>query len=89
MDFFAVPVSLTYKGKRKFGTAVGGCLSLLLILFFITYSVYTLYYMIAKPQFNDSTSKIYFDFATSDEEYNIATQDSTLAVAISAPLLLI
>ena len=87
MDFFAVPVSLTYKGKRKFGTAVGGCLSLLLILFFIAYSVYILYNMIAEPQFNDNTEKIYFDYADSDKKYHIATQNSTLAVVISAPFL--
>ena len=31
-DRFAVPVELSYKGKRAFSTRLGGCVSLLLIL---------------------------------------------------------
>ena len=32
IDFFAIPVQLTYKSQRKFDTVVGGCCSLLIIL---------------------------------------------------------
>ena len=42
IDLFAVPVSLTYKGKKKFSTPCGGFFSLLIILAFLIYSGLTL-----------------------------------------------
>ena len=32
VDFFAIPVQLTYKNQRKFNTVVGGCCTLTIIL---------------------------------------------------------
>ena len=48
-DLFAVPVSLTYKGKTKFSTLCGGCFSFLIILSFVTYAVVSLYFEITSP----------------------------------------
>ena len=36
-DLFGVPVQLTYKGERTFNTAIGGCCSLLMIIFLVSY----------------------------------------------------
>ena len=36
-DFFAVPVQFSYKNKRAFNTHVGGCLSIVLVLAFVSY----------------------------------------------------
>ena len=52
LDFFAVPVSLTYKGKKKFSTMVGGICSLVLILGFVAYSAVTMHTMIEDPVYN-------------------------------------
>lgn len=49
MDLFAVPVSLTYKGKKSFSTLCGGCLSLVLIVGFLIYAGLSLHTMIAYP----------------------------------------
>ena len=56
-DLFAVPVSLTYKGKTKFNTLCGGCFSLVLILAFFTYAVVTLYDLLTDPVVNNPLQK--------------------------------
>ena len=38
LDLFAVRVQLNYKGQKAFNTAVGGCISLLLVLGFLAYA---------------------------------------------------
>ena len=52
-DLFAVPVSLTYKGKTKFNTLCGGCFSLVIILAFFTYAVVTLINLLKNPVVNN------------------------------------
>ena len=42
LDLFAVPVSLTYKGQKKFGTPCGGCFSIFIIICFMAYAGLTL-----------------------------------------------
>ena len=83
LDFFAVPVSLTYKGQRQFGTSVGGCFSLLLIILFTAYSVYTAHEMIVNPILKNSSEKLYFSYVDNTEAYEINTTNSTLAVKIA------
>ena len=56
-DLFAVPVSLTYKGKTKFNTLCGGCFSLVLILAFFTYAVVTLYDLLTDPVVHNPLQK--------------------------------
>ena len=50
LDLFAIPVSLTYKGKRFFDTLLGGFVSLILILVLSTYATMTLYNHLTSPQ---------------------------------------
>ena len=41
-DLFGVPVQLTYKGEQKFSTAIGGCISLLMIISLTMYFIFEL-----------------------------------------------
>ena len=82
LDLFAVPVNLKYKGKSKFGTSVGGCLSLLLILLFTVYSGYTLHEMIVKPALQNNSVQLYFSYSDNTDVYNITTSNSTIAIHI-------
>ena len=84
-DLFAVPVSLTYKGKRFFGTLAGGCFSLLLIMLFLTDSIWRLHIMMVNPELKSSFTKIYFPYTDDATNlYNITTLSSTLAVAVNS-----
>ena len=84
IDLFAIPVSLTYKGKRKFGTLAGGFFTILLAIGFIAYSVHTIRDMIENPELYNNTQKLYFSFSDNSEVYNISTKNSTLAIQIRA-----
>ena len=41
-DMFAVPVQVTYRGKRAFNTVLGGFLSIIIILGLVIYFAYEL-----------------------------------------------
>ena len=84
VDLFAVPVSLKYRGKSKFGTQVGGCLSLLIILLFSVYSGYTLYEMIVNPALQNNTIQQYFSNSDNTDVYNITTLNSTIAINVKS-----
>lgn len=82
LDFFAVPVSLTYKGQKSFKTFVGGCISLLLLIVCVTHATISLYVYITDPKLSNSSETIYFSQAENNETYNIATVNSTTAVRV-------
>ena len=84
MDFFAVPVSLTYKGKMKFGTLLGGCVSLLFIMAFATYSALNLHELITRPVLQGNSEKLYYSLSNNKDEFSIMSKNSTLAVAITS-----
>ena len=54
LDLFAVRVQLSYKGRRAFNTATGGCISLLLVLSFLSYAAYTLHANLFNPELHSS-----------------------------------
>ena len=81
-DLFAVPVSLTYKGKTRFTTLCGGCFSLFLIVCFFTYAGIALHQLITDPELKGNAEVLYFSRTENTEFYNITTNDSTLAVQI-------
>ena len=83
MDMFAVPVSLSYKGKSHFNTLCGGCFTLVLVLTFLSYSVISLHDLITNPVLKGNAQTSYFSSADNTDIYNITTTNSTLAVAIS------
>ena len=41
-DVFAIPVLMTYKGRTAFTTVLGGCMTILLVLFLLMYFIYEL-----------------------------------------------
>ena len=84
LDMFAMPVSLTYKGKRQFSTLLGGFCSLFLILVFMAYSAVTMHKLIVDPVFQMNNSmRQFLDSANNTEFYNITTKESSLAVWIT------
>ena len=82
IDLFAVPISLTYKGEKKFSTRIGGCFSLLLILGFIAYSITSLYHLIKNPYLQNNPESLYVSMLENSEAYNVTTSNSTLAVLL-------
>ena len=82
LDLFAVPVSLSYKGKTKFNTLCGGCFSLVFILSFLTYAGLTLRELIVDPVLKNYAEKRYFSYADNTNSYEIDTKDSTLGIYI-------
>ena len=49
IDLFAVPVSLNYKGKKKFSTVCGGVMSLLIFSIFTAYELMVMVDLIKQP----------------------------------------
>ena len=74
LDLFAVPVGLTYRGRRKFGTFIGGFFSLFLILSFTGYAIYTLHQLIVNPTLKNNTERLYVSNSQNSELYNITTE---------------
>ena len=68
-DLFAVPVSLTYKGKKRFNTLLGGLCSLLLLISFLTYSALTFHHLIAHPVLKSNSENIFFSLTGNTESY--------------------
>lgn len=83
LDLFAVPVSLTYKGKTKFNTLCGGFFSLLIILVFVAYAGLDMYTLIAHPVLRSSSEKLIVSSIINTDAFNIDPKVSTLAVQIS------
>ena len=50
-DMFGLPVALTYKGEGKFKTAIGGCVSMVIILATIVYAAFQLNILAREPTF--------------------------------------
>ena len=78
LDLFGMPVSLTYKGKKKFGTLCGGFFSLFLILAFIAYAGIYMHALMTDPAENPlragSVSLVYVPEAGHLSAYNITTK---------------
>ena len=68
-DLFAVPVSLTYKGKKRINTLLGGLCSLLLLISFLTYSALTLHHLIVHPVLKSNSENIFFSLTGNTESY--------------------
>ena len=82
IDLFAVPVSLTYKGRKNFNTLAGGCFSVLLMLFFVSYGTWTLVNAITSPQLRSQTESFYMPRTESKDILNMTTIESTIAVNV-------
>ena len=80
LDLFAVPVSLTYKGKTQFNTLCGGCFSLVIILMFVTYAGLSMHTLITKPVLKSNSQVKIVSSATNDVEFTLDTKDTTVAI---------
>ena len=80
LDLFAVPVSLSYKGKTSFNTLSGGCLSLVIILTFITYAGLSLHHLIVHPVLWGRTEYEIVSSEANTDAFNITTQTSSVAI---------
>lgn len=86
-DLFAQPVTLTFKGKRSFGTLIGGCLSLVIVLAFAAYSAVYMKKLITEPVFHLYEQKNFFEQSEElDSAFNLTTKNSTVAVYIGTLL---
>ena len=50
-DIFGVPVQLTYKGSSSYTTLVGGVSSIIFIVSFATYAIWTFHTSYFEPTF--------------------------------------
>ena len=82
LDFFAVPVQLTYKGQKSFNTLLGGCCSLLIILVFLTYAIIDLHELIKNPILTGVNYEYYTPRAENTKKYDILTNDFTMAYLV-------
>ena len=80
LDLFAVHVQLSYKGRRAFSTAAGGCISLILVLSFLSYAAYTLHGNLMNPVLKSSDE---FNYTSLEEYFLVPTTNSTVAVQIT------
>ena len=83
LDFFAVPVSLTYKGEKWFKTQLGGYCTLVLILSFFIYCGFALEKLMFNPVLVNNSYNSFFSSYLNTDIYNISTTNSTLAVRIA------
>ena len=80
VDMFAVPVSLTYKGKNRFNTFCGGCFSLLIILAFVIYSGIAMHKLITKPVLWSNSEVMIIPNAKNTQSFIVDTKVSTVAM---------
>ena len=52
-DFFGTPVTLTYKGQSAFNTVCGGCISMLMVLFFCVLFAIQFHGFYMNPQYRN------------------------------------
>ena len=83
MDMFARPVSLTFNGKKRFTTLVGGCFTIVLLCGFIMYAVMEFCSQLMDPVLMNHSMTTFFSQSTNTYAYNITTTDSTLAVCLA------
>ena len=72
LDLFAVRVQLSYKGQRAFNTATGGCISLLLVLSFLSYAAYELHRNLNSPELHSSQE---FRFEQLNDDFYLNTKN--------------
>ena len=77
---FAKGVSLTYRGRNRYTTLIGGCFSIVLLCAFILYAVITLCQQLIDPVLENHSETTFFSHTWNTYAYNITTTDSTLAV---------
>ena len=70
-DYFAHPVSLTIKGKRKFSTILGGLFTLLMISMLLTYGSILFITLINKRDTIKSQSISHNDISETPDVYRI------------------
>ena len=80
MDMFAVPVSLTYKGKTQFNTLCGGCFSLVIILTFVTYAGLSMHTLITQPVLKSNSETMIVSSATNEDPFTLDTKDTTVSI---------
>ena len=72
LDHIGSGVTLNYKGRSGFGTILGGCLTILTWLFFLTFTSFQLYFWVADPNIKSNVKVSYLDRA-SPSAYTIPT----------------
>ena len=82
LDLFAVPVSLTYKGKTRFSTLCGGSISLVIILAFATYAGLYMHKLITDPVLKSNSEKLIVSSAANNETFVLDTKNTTVALSI-------
>ena len=67
-DLFAIPVQLTYQGRRAFGTIYGGCISICMVLALCAYFCFSFHreynhpdYLNLAPRYDYSQRYAQFD----------------------------
>ena len=66
-DLFAIPVSLTYQGRRSFGTIYGGITSMCMVLTLCTYFAVSLHREYTFPDYYNLSPRS--DYSVSDSQF--------------------
>ncbi|CAI2363116.1 unnamed protein product [Moneuplotes crassus] len=83
IDMFSKPVSLTYQGREKFTTFLGGILSVLLTIGFVSYGMQLSIQMLTRSATSKAKNSIERDQILVSDYYNFSHEDLAFAVFIA------
>lgn len=81
-DIFGLPITLKYNGEDTYTTPVGGCTSVIVILFLAVYSITQLVAMFGRQKDNVSTVILQTDLSKDQNILNIEHTDFRFAIGL-------
>ena len=78
-DIFGAPVGVTYGGESRFRTGLGGCVTILLLIFFGSNMVLSLINVAINQVYTSKTNETFTAYPYSTNEWKMSTQNQTLA----------
>ena len=74
-DIFGAPVGVTYGGESRFRTGLGGCFTILLLIFFGSNMVLSLMNVVLHSKYTPKTEETFSAYPFSKNEWTMSTQN--------------
>ncbi len=78
-DIFGAPVGVTYGGESRFRTGLGGCVTILLLIFFGSNMVLSLVNVAIHHVYSSKTVETFTAYPFSTNQWTMSTQKQTMA----------
>ena len=85
LDFFAYPVTLTYRRLDKHKSFAGGCVTILIVLALLLYSLTTLYSLMFSAEYSSFPTE--YDYSRDRPNVNVDLYENLIAYAITSDIL--